>query len=41
MKHELISKLCAVSVPTPMPIRGAIDAIKALFGVREMYEPRR
>lgn len=37
IKHELITKECAVSVPKPMPIRGAIDAIKALFGVRQMH----
>jgi len=37
MKHELITKQCAVSVPKPMPIRGVMDAIKSLFGVRKMY----
>ncbi len=37
MKHGLITKQCAVSVPKPMPVRGVIDAIKALFGVRKMY----
>jgi hypothetical protein len=38
MKHELITRECTVSVPRPMPIRSAIEAVKALFGVRATYE---
>lgn len=37
MTHELITKQCAVWIRKPRPIRGVIDAIKALFGVRTMH----
>ncbi|MFT3694775.1 MAG: hypothetical protein QM831_16620 [Kofleriaceae bacterium] len=37
IENKLITKKCSVSVPTPAPIRGLWDALRAVVGQRRTY----